>query len=206
MLFALVLIKKQKMPFKDYYSKLELDELLELSETPHKVNIGGIPYLIDELEKRGEKEYRNKVEEYYQQTDKFKSGHLKISGWLWIILIGLIINVIKSGINVFELLQSNFDKIETSLNADMKFDFYLYYGIEIFMLIFSIVLIVMMLSFNKEFRILMVSLYVISVGSSYYFGLKNSGINGLIISQTVFAIIWSYFLLYSEKSKKTFIK
>ncbi|WP_369048551.1 DUF2569 family protein [Tenacibaculum sp. UWU-22] len=194
------------MSFKDYYSKLELNELLELSKTPHKVNTGGIPFLIDELEKRGEKGYRNKVEEYYQQTDKFKFGHLKISGWLWIILIGLIINVVRSSINVFELLQSNFEKIEASLNTDMRFDFYLYYGIEIFMIIFSIVLIAMMLSFNKDFRKFMVFFYVISVGSSFYFGFKNSEINGLIIFQAFFAMIWSYYLLYSEKPKKVFIK
>ncbi|MCL6267175.1 DUF2569 family protein [Flagellimonas myxillae] len=194
------------MPFKEYYSNLELDKLLELSEAPHKVNIEGVPFLIDELDKRGEKENKNKVEEYYQQTDKFKFGHLKISGWLWIILIALIINMIRSSINIFELLQIGFEKIESSPNTHMKFDIYLYYGIEIFMVIFSIVLIAMMLSFNKGFRKFMVFLYIISVGSSFYFGLKNSEISGLIIFQAVFAMIWSYYLLFAEKPKKIFIK
>ncbi len=194
------------MPFKDYYSKLELKELLALSEKPHKINIEGIPFLIDELEERGEQENKCKVETYYKQTDKFIFRHLKISGWLWLVCIGLIINMIRSSINIFKLLQRSSEQIETYLNAGMEFDFYLYYGIEVFIILFSIVLLVMMLSFSKEFRILMVFFYVISVSSSYYFGFKNSDINILIFLQTGFAIFWSYYLLYSEKPKNIFIK
>lgn len=192
--------------FRDYYSQMTLDEILRISNSPENLNINGIPVLIKELEKRGEIQSKIKVEEFYKTTNKFKYGHLKISGWLIIILIGLMVSFAKSSFLIYELLNVYLIEDDTTLDKMINIHFYVSVGIEILMALMSLILLPMMLSFQKGFPNLMVSFYLLSVISSIYASIQNAEIGGLVITQILFASIWIYYLRKSKKVKETFIK
>ncbi len=185
---------------------MTLDELLRVSKKPESLNINGIPILINELEKRGEIQSKINVEEFYKTTDNFKYGHLKISGWLIVILIGLIMSFSKSTFLIYELVEANLKEVNTSPDKEINIHFYIYFGLEILLTIMCLILVPMMLSFKKTFPNLMISFYLTSIISSVYLNIINFEISGLAISQILFATIWIYYLRKSKKVKETFIK
>ena len=192
--------------FEEHYQKMDMDQLIEASNSPHKLNINGIPSLIKELEKRKALKLKKNVENFYTEATNIKSDDihksLSLNIWLNVLLIGLFISLIKSIIEVYQ-------EISKGINFSMENnnDIYIFFGGEVFMIIMSIILISMMLSFKRGFPKTMIFYIIISVLLSITINIEFYLIEkSLLFAQIAFGVIWIGYLLFSKKVKETFIK
>lgn len=205
--------------FDNHYSEMSSDELLKSSRNPSNLNINGLPSLIKELDKRGHIEQKESVSKYYLEQTTIDINEtpdkLSLNGWMTILLIGLFARLIQSGFLIYNDLIPLMDSaiiIDDSLNSSFKNDIYQIMAIQAFSIIMSIVLIYLMLSFKRSFPKIMIAFILISLLLSVYSGTDffQSWIEDndkiLLIGQSLFGLVWIFYLTFSNYIKKNFIK
>lgn len=182
--------------FEKYYKNLSDLKLHELSQCPEKLNVNGLTYLIQELELRGLQEACKRVVDFYSSTDLSKYGHLKLNIWLKILFVGLILS---SGLSLYLLSVI----VYHSSLGDYSITFIIGHLIHI---IINIGLMNLMLTYQKQFPIFMISKLVIVILLLFGIVFYVHEFSFIIVCNIISCLIWISYLSQSKSVKTTFIR
>ena len=129
-----------------------------------------------------------------------------IGGWLIVVVIGLCLSILISGLTTVGIL---FLRSSVTFTADSDFTLNLLLALSVVSTILPIIGLILMVSKKKEFRSLMIGMQITSFGSALInlyasdIGRYNTNFNNYVA--IIASIAWLAYFLKSERVRKTFV-
>jgi hypothetical protein len=141
------------------------------------------------------------------RQDNYTANRLVgIGGWLIVVVIGLCLSILISGLTTVGIL---FLRSSVTFTADSDFTLNLLLALSVVSTILPIIGLILMVSKKKEFRSLMIGMQIISFGSALInlyasdIGRYSTNFNNYVA--IIASIAWLAYFLKSERVRNTFV-